>query len=305
MKGRWFIDNIDIANKFGIGIVKNGYYDLLSYPSLKEPDYNDWAEHDGIEVDLFNPKLNTKDINIEFVSLGGDNVNTERFLAFLSDVGYRTLRINSLGKEWRLRVSKETSRSVFRNGQKFTIQFIEDLPTRNTGVKSGLPISYKTPYSVDGVRFDEYGIIITAGKESVFAMPDLKTNLTINSKYSDGAFYDTGISKFKERDVTLKCCLLSSSILNFWNNYNAFFSDLVKPNERIFETSFVERERFRCFYRSMNITNFIKNSRYVACWFDLKLCFTDSRPKDELQRVFNIKREQIDKKYEQDHPTED
>ncbi|MCF0234800.1 MAG: iron hydrogenase small subunit [Thermoguttaceae bacterium] len=44
-----FIDGTDCRATFGVWVLKGGYDDLFSFPAMKEPDTNDWAEHDGEE----------------------------------------------------------------------------------------------------------------------------------------------------------------------------------------------------------------------------------------------------------------
>lgn len=55
MTGYCYIDGIDIYDEFGVIVEGDGYDELLSFPSLKEPDKNDWPEENGIEVDLSEP----------------------------------------------------------------------------------------------------------------------------------------------------------------------------------------------------------------------------------------------------------
>ena len=278
MIGRWYIDEIDIFTEYGIGITEGGFNDLFMYYAMKDPDFNDWPEYDGIEVDLLDPKLKAKSASIEFASKTKNNENIDEFLAFIASTGYHTLKIKSLNREWKLRLQKESNRSVYFNGQTFSVQFIDDFPTRNKGLRSGYPFSLQSPDKLDGVSFDKYGIIVESAKESVYAIPDTKANLTFNSKAIDGVRYDTGITRFKEKEVTFKCCLLSDSIDRFWNNYDAFFYDLIQPNERILEADYVFNEQFKCFYRNTSNPKLIRNGQYVALKFDLKLCFTDTRP---------------------------
>lgn len=283
MIGRWFIDDTDIFKAYDLGITSKGFSDLFLFPSLVTPEYNDWAEEDGIEVDLSNPVVHDKSVNIQFASVSKDNVLVDSFLNFLGQTGYRKFRIESLGRDWNLRVALEQSRNVYRNGQIFSIQFKDDNPinmlseTAKAGHGLNFPMS-KSKYSIDGVRFDEYGIIVSNGKKSVFAMPKVKETLSAKSNYSNGVRYDTGIVRYAAKDVTLDCWLVCDTIDRFWQNYSAFFSDLIQPNERILGVEYIDDE-FKCFYKSMSNPSFFRNSRYTALKFTLTLTFTDFRPK--------------------------
>ena len=84
MKGLFYIDGIDAFTRYGVMIEEGGYNGVLSYPSLKEPEQsNNWLEEDGIEVDLSDPKLNTKELDISFSAF--DEYMLGDFIALLSD----------------------------------------------------------------------------------------------------------------------------------------------------------------------------------------------------------------------------
>lgn len=42
MKGAFYIDGEDMYLRFGAVLISGGYDDILTFPSLKEPDKNDW-----------------------------------------------------------------------------------------------------------------------------------------------------------------------------------------------------------------------------------------------------------------------
>ena len=59
MKGQLLIDRIDAYISLGICITKGSYNNLVAFPTMKEPDKNDWPEEDGQEFDLSSPTLDT------------------------------------------------------------------------------------------------------------------------------------------------------------------------------------------------------------------------------------------------------
>ena len=70
-EGKLYIDNKDAFIHYGVFIQETGYNGVLSYPPLKAPEVsNDWAEYDGIEVDLSDPKLDLKEFEISLPLLG-------------------------------------------------------------------------------------------------------------------------------------------------------------------------------------------------------------------------------------------
>jgi len=312
MEGRWYIDDVDIFTRYGVGITAEGINDLFLFPALKTPYFNDWPEQDGIDANLNDPKLQNKTVNISFACVKDPDENVENFLAFLNRDGYRSLYIASIDRVWQLRAATEASRRVFRNGQQFTIQFVDDFPrsqffdtfyviaseekevirsedfhfaykASNEGffqIKDGhgFPDMPKSLYQMDGVRFDEYGIIVEQAKESIFSMPAIKKNLERNLSNQDGVIYDMGMVRFASKDVTLKCCFYCDNLLRFWSNYMAFFTDLVKPKERSLWVSYTE-ESFPFFYKQTSNFKFSKTRQSISLRFDLVLTFTRFRPK--------------------------
>lgn len=282
MINRWFIDDIDIYDAYKVGIVKDGFSDLFLFPSLKTPLIEDWHERDGIEVDLSSPFLNNKEVGLSFASVTEDNFLIDEFVQFLGGEGYRQLDIRSLDKLFQLRVSQENNRNVYRNGQTFTLQFIDDFPRGlldseavRQGHRFNLP---KSDYLLDGVRFDEYGIIVEKGKAEVYKMPALKKNLERNIGNLDSVLYDTGFVGYQSKDVTLKCALYCDTMANFWQNYYSFFGDLIKANLRYLTVEYAE-DVYACFYKQTSNPYFYKGSNYVLLKFDLTLTFTDFVPK--------------------------
>lgn len=282
MTGRWFIDNIDIYKKYNIGITKSGFNDLFLFPSLTTPYINDWQDQNGIDPDLDNPLLDNKNVNISFASVTDNNREIDSFLAFIASEGYKVLDIRSLGKTFQLRASTENNRTVYRNAQSFTVQFIDDFPRgllNSTANKQGhgftnLP---KSKYLLDGVRLDEYGIVVEQGKAEIFKMPALKQNLERKISNRDSVIYDTGIARFQSKDVTLKCALYCDSTERFWKNYYSFFGALVKPNERMLTVEYAE-DTYSCFYKNTANPVFYRSHGYVLLRFDLVLTFTRFRP---------------------------
>ena len=66
MKGQLLIDELDMYTKHGISIIKGSYNNLVAFPTLKDPEKNDWPEEDGQEFDLSVVALDTSEISIEF-----------------------------------------------------------------------------------------------------------------------------------------------------------------------------------------------------------------------------------------------
>ena len=65
MKNNLYIDGTDAFTRFGVFIAEGGHNEVVAFPAFKAPEVSyDWAEYDGIEVDLSDPKLDTKELEI-------------------------------------------------------------------------------------------------------------------------------------------------------------------------------------------------------------------------------------------------
>lgn len=283
MIAKWYINNIDMYAEYNVGILADGINDLFMFPSLKQPYFMSWPERDGIEVDLTNPKLDNKNVTLNFASEDRNNAQIERFLTAITEPGYHNLQIRSLEKTFKLRVSNESNRIVYNNGQTFSIQFVDDFPRdliNSTSIKQGHGISSlpASLYKLDGVGFEQYGLIVHKGKASVYSIPTIKLTLERNISTLDGRLYDADFVRFSEKDVVLNCSFYCDTIIRFWQNYSAFFNDLIKPNERKLYIGYTQQE-FKCYYKHAGNFKFQKKRGYVLCQFDLTLVFTDFRPK--------------------------
>lgn len=309
MTGLWYIDGIDIYAKYGIGISRDGFGGLITFPSIKDLYYNDWPESDGIDVDLSEIKLNNKTVDLTFACVTRDNEKIDDFIIFLTEPGYRTLSFTSLGRSWQLRLNKESARNVEREAQEFTLQFYDDFPrdlllvypyvlgtesgdllitedgqylidmsnayTSAMGHGMNMPLS---EYQLDSISFSKYGLVVNKGRAEIYKIPDLKTNLEVNIGSQDSVQYDTYFNVFKSKEVTLECSFLTKNIDMFWNNYSAFFSALTAPDERLLGVDYMN-DTFECHYKSSSNFKIEMHPSYILCQFNLVLVFIRSRPK--------------------------
>lgn len=273
MNGAFYIDGIDIYARYGVVITNGGYNDLLCFPALKEPDFNDWPEEDGIEVDLDKPTLEAKEVAITFAS------NHPDFRDFLHDIGqpgYHILRITELDKEWRLRLLYQPAHKDYGKATTFSLKFADDFPDRvekypqASGSGVTLPVS---EYQIDKIPLSRYGIEVIGGWDDLQKLPTVKKNLTRSFATSDGQLYDVGHLVYSSKETTLKCCLYASSMAKFWECYSAFFNDLIQPQERSFYWGRTE-EQYPCYYKKSSGFNVISLSNPVAVEFSLTLVFT-------------------------------
>lgn len=272
MKDNCYIDGQSTWNRFGIWVTKGGYNDLLTFPALVEPDKNDWPEEDGIEVDLSDPVLQEKEINISFLA-SNPAIDVNDFIAFISSPGYHTLKVPSLRREWKIRLSTQTANKLYKNACDFSLKFVEDKPVRRNAVAiPGLPVR-DTGFELDGVPFADYGVIVDVAKDSLFKSPAAKKSLSTRVSTADGQIYDADHLVFESKEVVLKCRFKAASIEAFWSCYDAFFAALVKPEERDLYVEYVG-DSFPCYYKKSSGFRILKLSGTVMVEFNLTLVFT-------------------------------
>lgn len=273
MRNNCYIDGISTWDRFGVWVTKGGYSDLLTFPALVDPDKNDWPEEDGIEVDLSDPHLKEKEITISFLA-SKPNIDVCDFIAFISAPGYHTLRVPSLNREWRLRLSTHTKNKRYLNACDFSLTFIEDIPIRPAIAlpDPGLLVR-DCGYELDGVSFADYGVVIDAAKDELLKSPAAKKNLNRKVRTQDGQIYDTDILVFSSKETTFKCHFKAASIEKFWQCYDAFFSALIQPEERQLYVDFLS-ETYPCYYKKSTGFKILSLCGPVIVEFNLTLVFT-------------------------------
>ena len=275
MTGRLYIDGHDAYRQWGVYVVSGGWNEVLSYPPLKTPEANDWQEEDGIEADLTNPQLNTKEVTIRFAYSG----LYSRFLTFidvLSDGAYHDFNCSSIGRRFTLRMTQMPNLDMVQTLGFITIKFCNDFPLKGYTYKAPSSRMIKAEdYLIDGMPFTDYGCRILQGSlAEVVKAPAVKQNLLRNIASQPGAIYDGHRVTFKAKDVKLNCLMRAETLDELWRNYDALLFDLIRPDERLLEVSELE-QTFPCFYKSASVTDFYPEDK-IWLAFTLTLTFTHS-----------------------------
>lgn len=266
MTGQCYIDGRDIYSDFGVIITDGGYDDFFKLPGMVEPDKNDWAEHDGIEVDLSTPLLQSREISVSFASIS--SVQWQLFIEFLTMPGIRTVSIPYLGRTWTLRYDSMTELGMYNGADLFAIKFIEDNPTIPTATVPVGTVPFESVLELDGMSLDKYGIIVEDGLDDFDKTPPLKRNLTRTSSLINGQIYDAGTAVFAEKEITLQCTMISTSMAGLWTQLDALFAALVQPGERTISRG---GRGYSAYYRGCANAQLLSHASEVAVRFDLKL----------------------------------
>ena len=271
-----YIDDINLRGRFGCWVTKGGYNGLLAYPAMKEPETNDWPEEDGIEVDLSDPKLEPKEATISFLS--DTNGGATDPIAYLSEPGYHTVRIPSLGREWQLRLSSHPANKVYPLATSFSLKFVEDNPVRpaSEGLPSPGVWMSESRYKLDDVPLAGYGVVVDESRNALLKAPTVKMNLSREIMTEDGRIYDADHLVYQKKEVTFKCHLKAARIADFWQCYDSFLSALIQPGER---QLYVEEigKAYPCYYKSASAWKLLTLCGPVVAQFDLTLVFTSFR----------------------------
>ena len=281
MTGRLYIDGKDAYTEYGVYVIEGGFNELIAMPPLKEVEYNDWQEEDGIEADLTDPKLNTRDLTLKF---GTPKLMSGfiSLLILLSDEAYHEFDCRSIGRKYNLRLLSQPNLDKIRDYGFVALKFADDFPF--DGYKYQKPQStlpFNDDYTLDGKPFSEWGITILDGSMAeILKSPTVKTNLTRNLKTLPGAIYDSKVVTYKSKDIRLKCFMSAKTLTELWRNYDALLYDLIRPEERLIEALDIAEE-FPCFYVSCSVSNFYPTGK-IWLEFTLTLRFTrDFRIGDE------------------------
>lgn len=278
MTGQCYIDGRDIYSDFGVIITDGGYDDFFKLPGMVEPDKNDWAEHDGIEVDLSTPLLRPREIVVSFASVSA--VQWRLFIEFLTtpiervvdDVAfmcnYREVTIPYLARTWTLRYESMTELGLYNEANLFEIKFIEDNPAIPVATVPVGTVPFESVLELDGVSLDKYGIIVEDGLDDFDKTPPLKRNLTRTSSAISGQIYDAGTAVFAEKEITVRCTMISANMPGLWAQLDALFATLVQPDERSIGRS---GRSYNAYYRGCANAQLLSHASEVAVRFDLKM----------------------------------
>lgn len=280
-EGRLFIDGKDAMLEYGIFVEKGGYKSLIQMPSFKKIDSTEWPEFDGEELDLTSPVLDSKTFSMQFCIVNIDYAET--LFDELSTGAYHSFEFVDIGKTYRLRLTQNGSFSSFIKLGKLTLSFADDFPKRPEGEyynygESGIR---QFGYKLDGIDFSQFGLFVLKGSDdAIRKVPNVRSNLSVDSASLSGLIYDEKYVTFKSKDVALKLLINTDSIDEFWKRWNSLFAIVLKPDARTFYFSALGHE-YECYYKSNSVTKFeIMRNGHIWCEFVLTLIF-NKRIKNE------------------------
>lgn len=252
---------------FTATLLIDDFSSLVSYPSMKSVQSNDWAEYDGLEVDLSAPKLDKKTLELSF--LLADKSKYFDFIAFLLEQNHRDWYFPDVEKVFKLRVVEFSGYQEFLNKSEIKIKLSDDFPLWNY---TYIPVTINQgtdDWFLEGVAFSKYGIVVLEGSENVYSEKEVKPILEVTNGLLSGVkTYDQSLKK-KSRKATIKC-FLNCELSNFWNIYYGFLHNWIKKNARELRA---ETKTYQCYYESSKVLYFDlhENKTRVRCQFDMNI----------------------------------
>lgn len=274
MTGRLYVDGEDAYKEWGVYAVKDAWNELVAFAPLKSVTSNEWQEEDGIEADLSEPRLDTKEVSVKF-AYAGLYSRLPEFVAYLSDRAYHRFEIPGIGREFTLRLTQMPNLDYAKAMGFATLKFANDFPMDEgeylTPISS---VARCEDYLLDGRPFTDYGCRVLKGTLSeIMKTPQVKPNLMRNIGTNHGAEYDAaGAVQFKAKDVKITLLMRALTLPELWRNYRALLRDLIRPEER---TLYVEDlgQGFPFYYKSASVAEFYPTDK-IWLKFTLTLCFT-------------------------------
>lgn len=257
------IDNQDISvfSAYWVG----NFADVMTYPSLKEPNANHWAEFNGAEVDLSAPQLKKREFEMIFLLKNAEKYH--EWVTFLTQTTTRLWYFKAIEKSYRLRVVGFSSYEWFLQTAEIKVKVCEDTPflaytytppAQNKGTSS---------WEIDGVPFSKYGIFVLQQTDFLQEKQDLKPVLEIENRLMNGVKTFAQPLRFEAPKLRIRC-FLKAEIPLFFTLYEAFLYDWIKPNPR---SLFANGQTFTCYYHSAKVLFFKKKENQLYCEFEMEI----------------------------------
>lgn len=263
MVGSCIIDTVDIS-AYGAFIERGGSDDFLSFPVRRTPDFNDWAEYDGLDVDLSDLSFEAKKVSVNYVITAPDQtVFKHRLNSFKTlhyQPGYRQIYVKEFNKTFELRfigfsryrhtggmINNRTKRGYL------TAEYVMDDPLQMFTGSVGSPVGGGVNHSNIRLNMNDlssYGIIVNDAYSSLLKPRSLKEALTYKSNYRDGIITDTDEElKKRPRELMIDCTMVATSSANMIINLNALFNQMNSTQPVTIDTA---GEIMNCYYTKMS-----------------------------------------------------
>lgn len=277
MNGKVFIDNTDIYSTYSAFVIEGGYNGLLGWPSVKDVDYNNWAEEDGVELDLSALYFEAKAFAISFVLR--DSSKVEAFTQKLYSAQTHSWRFADIGITRTLRTVRVSGLDYDPRKLTFIrVDFCEDQPAY-TYQTPAATYGGSTNATLDGKAFSTYGVtILEGGWDMIRKAGAIKKALGRSLKGHTGVIYDDAAPVRREaRAVTLNCLLRAKTAAEAMKNYYALLKAFTQAKtsnplmERAKRVLTVDDFTLDCHYLSNRVIEFHPDEGKIWLVFSVDL----------------------------------
>lgn len=304
LNGLYIIDGVDIWETYSAVILKGSYNSLLSYPTRKTPDYDDWFEHNFIDVDYSKPFFEANDVALKVGIYGSDKADLltkiRLFKIFLNKSGERIFNISGINKDISLRYKGGSNAvsSKLSTGNQFYLEqdliFSNDKPIQLLDGGSTFDYTFDrtfrsdgseiqpTPYDylvwnnfdINGIPVINFGMGVTSFNASSLVFDTLKEplqNTYINKNGIDA--YVSDPLKYKAKTLTVGLVMAHSNVVTLMNNYSTLFSELAKSTP-ISITNTITDYTYTGFYLNQDNLNVSISGNTKILEFNIDLTIT-------------------------------
>ena len=280
--GSCIIDGVDIAT-LGMFIERGGSDDFLSFPDRRTPDSNDWAEHDGLDVDLSDLSFDAKKVTVNYVIIADNEItfkkNLNSFETLHFATGYRSVFVKEFNRTFQLRFVGFANYShkggLYKPGKKtgkISVEYSMDDPLQiftpiNTPVSMRATLSH---VSINSIDLSNFGIVVRDIYSTALKPRSAKQILERKINSVTGISADTGaVPRRQARQIVIECTMLAGTLSELMSNLPVLWNNL---NISTAVKLYVAQNGFHCYYTGM--ANFKKEtsfSRKVKVSFGLHL----------------------------------
>lgn len=261
------INDIHIS-QWNATLLTDSFGELLSFPALKLPYKNDWAEENGTEYDLEAPVWGTSEVVLKFYVPAG---HYGTFTEVMSRKVHNDYTFETLQKTYSLRLSSITIDKALADGIFFNVKLVNDRPFYGYTYVMPQLSTNDTGTLLDGKNIASYGVRLLQGsREKILSKGEIKAPLQLQNNAMKGVKVDADAPMvYKEKVVKLKCNI-HQPIADFFAGYEAFFYDLTRSGEHSLT---YEGTPYTCIYKDSKVTATLIDERSAWVDFDLDLIF--------------------------------
>ncbi len=281
-EGKLFIDGQDAFLAWGAFLEDGGHAALAEMPAFKPLDFNDWAEEDGREYDLADPKLAPREFTLPICFREADYL--ANFSLYLASKRYTRWDFSDIALSAEIRlVSCESAKRVNDGGRLLIASFrlaIDDPSFEAAEAGASYADIFQRGWMLDGVDFSALGAWVLDGAATDWLRtPPAKSGLLINTSEMDGqrGDHDGGVM-FAEKTLSLPLLIKAASAADFRLRWRKLFGALIKGGLRSFGLE-AEDGDFMAFYAGAPVSRLkVLQSGKIWCELSLQLRLVGYRP---------------------------